>query len=142
VVAEKLGRPGNAPRVVFTAQHKFSARPAFARIAPEAGARFAAFPYTLRERRDLPFELPSFVKPVRATFSVLARRVDTFEELRRHLTFWPFEKWVIQRIVKPFNDLMRWYTDFELDAHHMIAEELLEGVQVNSSLGGNCIWWR
>jgi hypothetical protein len=131
VVAEKLGLPGNDPRVVITAQHKFYARQAFARIAPEAGARFAAFPYTLRERRDLPFELPSFVKPVRATFSVLARRVDTFEELRRHLTFWPFEKWVIQRIVKPFNDLMRWYTDFELDAHHMIAEELLEGVQVN-----------
>jgi hypothetical protein len=131
VVAEKLGLPGNDPRVVITAQHKFYARQAFARIAPEAAARFAAFPYALRERRDLPFELPSFVKPVRATFSVLARRVDTFDELRRHLSFWPFEKWVIRRIVKPFNDLMRWYTDYELDAHHMIAEEILEGVQIN-----------
>jgi hypothetical protein len=131
VLAEKLGLPGNDPRVVITAQHKFYARRAFARIAPEAAARFAAFPYALHERRDLPFELPCFVKPVRATFSVLARRVDTFDELRRHLSFWPFEKWVIQRIVKPFNDLMRWYTDFELDAHHLIAEEILEGVQVN-----------
>ncbi|MGH8688782.1 MAG: ATP-grasp domain-containing protein [Burkholderiales bacterium] len=131
VVAERLGLPGNDPRVIVTAQHKFYARQAFTRIAPEAAARFAAFPYAVRERRDLPFELPCFVKPVRATFSVLARRVDSFEELRRHLTFWPFEKWVIQRIVKPFNDLMRWYTDYELDAHHMIAEELLEGVQVS-----------
>jgi hypothetical protein len=33
--------------------------------------------------------------------------------------------------VKPYNDLMRWYTDFELDAHHLIAEEILPGVQVN-----------
>jgi len=131
VLADKLGLPGNDPRVVITAQHKFYARQAFARIAPESAARFAAFPYALRGRADLPFELPCFVKPVRATFSVLARRVDRFEELRRHLTFWPFEKWVIKRIVKPFNDLMRWYTDFELDAHHMIAEEILEGVQVN-----------
>jgi hypothetical protein len=131
VVAERLGLPGNDPRVVITAQHKFYARQAFADILPEAAARFAAFPYAVRGRDDLPFELPCFVKPVRATFSVLARRVDTFAELRRHLTFWPFEKWVIKRIVKPFNDLMRWYTGFELDAHHMIAEEVLEGVQVN-----------
>lgn len=131
VIAEKLGLPGNDPRVVITAQHKYYARRAFERIAPQSAARFAAFPYGIRRREELDFELPCFVKPVRATFSVLARRIDRFEELRRHLTFWPFEKWVIQRIVKPFNDLMRWYTDFELDAHHLIAEEILEGVQVN-----------
>jgi len=131
VLAEKLGLPGNDPRVVITAQHKYYAREAFARIAPEAAARFAVFPYGVRRREDLPFELPCFVKPVRATFSVLARRVDRFEELRRHVAFWPFEKWVIKRLVKPFNDLMRWYTDFPVDAHNLIAEEILPGVQVN-----------
>ena len=131
VLAEKLGLPGNDPRVVITAQHKFYAREAFARIAPEAGARYAAFPYTVRRRADLPFELPCFVKPVRATYSVLARRVERFEDLQRHLSFWPFEKWVIKRLVKPFNDLMPWYTDYALDAHHLIAEEILPGVQVN-----------
>ncbi len=131
VVAEKLGLPGNDPRVVLTAQHKFYARKAFAGIAPEASPRFAAFPYALRSRDDLPFELPCFVKPVKATFSVLARRVDSFEELRRHLSFWPFEKYVIKRLVKPFNDLLPWYTDFDVNAHHMIAEEILPGHQVN-----------
>jgi hypothetical protein len=131
VVAEKLGLPGNDPRVVLTAQHKFYARQRFAEIAPEASPRFAAFPYSISERDDLPFELPCFVKPVKATFSVLARRVDTFEELRRHLSFWPFEKYVIKRLVKPFNDLLPWYTDFTINAHHMIAEEILPGHQVN-----------
>jgi hypothetical protein len=131
VVAEKLGLPGNHPRVVLTAQHKFYARKAFAEAAPEAAARFAAFPYALRSRADLPFELPCFVKPVKATFSVLARRVDNFEELRRHLSFWPFEKYIIKRLVKPFNDLLPWYTDFTINAHHMIAEEILPGHQVN-----------
>lgn len=131
VLAEKLGLPGTDPRVVITAQHKFYARQAFARIAPEAGARYAAFPYTVRSRADLPFELPCFVKPVRDTYSVLARRIERFDELQRHLSFWPFEKWVIKRLVKPFNDLMRWYTDYALDAHHLIAEEILPGVQVN-----------
>jgi hypothetical protein len=62
---------------------------------------------------------------------VLARRIERFDELQRHLSFRPFEKWVIKRLVKPFNDLMRWYTDYALDAHHLIAEEILPGVQVN-----------
>lgn len=131
VLAEKLGLPGNDPRAVIAAQHKFYARTAYARIAPEATPRFAAFPYTVRHRDELAFELPCFVKPVKATYSVLARRIDHFEQLRRHLRFWPFEKFLIKRLVKPFNDLMAWYTDYRIDAHHMIAEQLLEGVQVN-----------
>ncbi|TAK44038.1 MAG: ATP-grasp domain-containing protein [Betaproteobacteria bacterium] len=131
VVAEKLGLPGNDPRVVLTAQHKFYARRAFAAIAPEASPRFAAFAYAVRRREQLPFELPCFVKPVKATFSVLSRRVDTFDELRRHLAFWPFEKYLIKRLLKPYNDLAAWYADFAIDAHHMIAEEILRGVQVN-----------
>ena len=131
VVAEKLGLPGNDPRVVLTAQHKFYARKAYAAIAPEAGARFAAFPYSVGGRGEFPFDFPCFIKPVKATFSVLARRVDTFAQLKRHLRFWPFEKFVIKRLVKPFNDLLPWYTDFTVDAHNMIAEEILPGVQVN-----------
>jgi len=131
VVAEKLGLPGNDPRVVLTAQHKFYARKAFTEAAPEASPRFAAFPYTVRNRGEFPFELPCFVKPVKATFSVLARRIDNFAELRRHLSFWPFEKYVIKRLVKPFNDLLPWYTDFTINAHHMIAEEILPGHQLN-----------
>jgi biotin carboxylase len=131
VLAEKLGLPGNDPRAVITAQHKFYARMQYARIAPEATPRFAAFAYGIKHRDELPFEFPCFVKPVKATFSVLARRVETFPELKRHLSFWPFEKFIIKRLVKPFNDLMSWYTDCRVDTHHMIAEELLEGVQLN-----------
>ncbi len=131
VVAEKLGLPGNDPRVVLTAQHKFYARKAFAEIAPEASTRYAAFPYSIGRREQFPFDFPCFVKPVKATFSVLARRVDTFRQLKRHLSFWPFEKYIIKRLVKPFNDLLPWYTDFQIDAHHMIAEEILPGLQVN-----------
>ena len=93
VVAEKLGLPGNDPRVALTAQHKFYARRAFAAIAPEASPRFAAFAYTVRRREEFPFDLPCFVKPVKATYSVLARRIDTFDELRRHVGFWPLEKY-------------------------------------------------
>src|SRR5215510_14105837 len=54
VVAEKLGLPGNDPRVVLTAQHKFYARRAFAEVAPEASPRFAAFPYGVKTRDEFP----------------------------------------------------------------------------------------
>ena len=131
VVAEKLGLPGNDPRVVLTAQHKFYARQAFAAVAPEASPRFAAFPYAISDPAAFPLAFPCFVKPVKATFSVLARQVDSFDELRRHLAFWPLEKYIIKRLVKPFNDLLPWYTDFRVDAHNMIAEEILPGHQVN-----------
>lgn len=131
VVAEKLGLPGTDPRVVLATQHKFYARKEFARIAPESTPRFAAFPYAVKRREDFPFDLPCFIKPVKATFSVLARRVDSFAELRRHLSFWPIEKFLIKRLVKPFNDLLPWYTDYRIDAHNMIAEELLPGHQAN-----------
>lgn len=131
VVAEKLGLPGTPPAAVLTAQHKFYARQAFARVAPEANPRFIAFPYTVGKREQFPFDFPCFVKPVKATFSVLARRVDRFEDLRRHLSFRPVEKFLIKRLVKPFNDLLPWYTDFRVNAHNMIAEELLPGHQLN-----------
>ena len=131
VVAEKLGLPGNDPRAVLAAQHKFYARQAFATAVPEASPRYAAFPYSIARAADFPLAFPCFVKPVKATFSVLARRVDSFEELRRHLAFRPLETFLIKRLVKPFNDLLPWYSDYTIDAHHMIAEELLEGHQVN-----------
>lgn len=33
--------------------------------------------------------------------------------------------------MKPFNDLLPWYSDYRINAHHMIAEELLGGHHVN-----------
>ena len=77
----------------------------------------------------LPF--PFFVKPVKAAFSVLARRVDDAQELQRHLTFHPWETHIIKRLVRPFGDLMRQFTDFTVDPQHMLGETLLDGVQIN-----------
>lgn len=130
-VAARLGLPGNDPAAVVVAHHKYYARRAMAEVAPEAVPPFAVFPYTVREAAEVALPLPYFVKPVKATYSVLARRIERFEELRRLLDFRYFERHIIKRLVKPFNDLMHRYTRLTTDAHHMIAEGLLEGVQVN-----------
>ena len=89
------------PRVVLTAQHQFYARAAMARVASEASPRYAAFPYTV-SGAGLSVRVSLLSEAVKATFSVLARRIDNLAELRRHLSFWPFEKLVIKRLVKPF----------------------------------------
>lgn len=131
VLAERLGLPGTPPAALVTAQHKYYARLAQQRLAPEAVPRFSVFPYTCRDPASLGIPYPFFVKPVRATFSVLARRIENAEQFRSHLSFSALETAIIKRLVKPFNDLMPHYSDHKLDAHHLIAEEPLSGLQVN-----------
>ena len=130
-VARRLGLPGPDPRAVLVAQHKFYARQAIGRALPAANPAYGAFPYDFAGAAEVPLPFPFFVKPVKATFSVLARRVDTLAELRRHLTFHPFERHIMRRLVRPFNDLLAEYTALPIDAHHMVAEGLVDGLQVN-----------
>ncbi|MEK6246241.1 MAG: ATP-grasp domain-containing protein [Pseudomonadota bacterium] len=130
-VAERLGLPGTPPAVVITAQHKYYARLEQRRIAPEAVPAFSAFPFDVRDPDEIGLPFPLYIKPVRATFSVLVRRIADFAELRRHLTFSWLEELIIRRLVKPFNDLMPLHTGFTIDAHHLIAEEPLCGQEVN-----------
>jgi hypothetical protein len=130
-VARRLGLPGPDPRGVLVAQHKFYAREAIGRALPAANPAYGAFRYDFDSPAEVPLPFPFFVKPVKATFSVLARRVDALSELRRHLTFHPFERHIMRRLVRPFNDLLGEYTGLPIDAHHMVAEGLVDGLQVN-----------
>ncbi len=131
VVAQRLGLPGTDPAVVIAAQHKYYARCLQQKIVPEATPRFSVFPYQMKTAAEVGMPFPLYVKPVKATYSVLARRVDNFAELQSHLRFNPLETLIIRKLVKPFNDLMARHTPFTIDAHHLIAEEVMEGVQVN-----------
>lgn len=131
VVAKRLGLPGCDPTAVINCQHKFYSRVEQRKALPDATPGFAVLPYYVRDASEVGLPFPFFVKPVKATYSVLARQVGTFEELRQHLRFRVLEKLIIKKLVKPFNDLMRAHTDYAVDAHHMIAEEILDGMQVN-----------
>ena len=131
MLAERLGLPGTSPKSVIAAQHKFVARRIIAAEVPEASVAFHAFPYTFDSPQEVGLPFPCYVKPVKAAYSVLARRVDSFAQLQQHMTFHPWEKYIIKRLVRPFNDVVRKLTDFNVDAHWMLAEELIDGVQVN-----------
>ena len=66
-------------------QHKYYARQAFERIAARGQRALRPDPARLRREaaEDVPMPFPFYVKPAKAAFSVLARRVDSFEELYR-----------------------------------------------------------
>lgn len=131
LLAERLGLPGANPKALIASQHKYIARRILQKALPEANVAFHAFPYTFKREVEIPFRFPFYVKPVKAAYSVLARRVDNFRELQQHMTFHPWEKYIIKRLVRPFNDVVRKLTDFDVDAHWMIAEELIDGKQIN-----------
>jgi hypothetical protein len=130
-VAQRLGLPGTDPAVIIAAQHKYYARCLQRKIVPEATPRFSVFPYKVQTASAVGLPFPLYVKPVKATYSVLARRVESFNELQSHLQFNALETLILHKLVTPFNDLMARFTPFTIDAHHLIAEEIMTGVQVN-----------
>ena len=131
LLAKKMGLPGPDPKALIAAQHKYIARRILEQEFPEANVAFHVFPYTFKSAADIPLKFPYYVKPVKAAYSVLARRVDSFAELQQHMTFHPWEHYIIMRLVRPFNDVVKRLTDFDVDAHWMIAEELIDGQQIN-----------
>jgi biotin carboxylase len=134
-LAQRLGLPGTDPSAVIRAQHKYLARQRTGAALPEATPRFTAIPWTIDDEAASRLPFPLFAKPVKAAYSVLARRLDSAQELRRHLSFQPWEKHIIRRLVKPFDDLVRDHATgadrCEVDVRHLIGEEILDGVQVN-----------
>jgi biotin carboxylase len=135
VLARRMGLPGSDPVALLRAQHKYYARQALAAAIPECTPAFQLLPYafgrTAVDGIDPGIAFPFFVKPVKAAYSVLARRVDSPRDLQRHLTFQRWEAHIIKRLVRPFGDLMKPYPAFTVDAQRMLGEALIDGVQIN-----------
>ncbi len=123
LVAEQLGLPGATPESVLAAQHKLHARSVLQQVAPEAN--LPCQPLDAAYGQDIPHGLPypSYVKPVKAAFSVLARRVDSRAELQAHTRFGRRELWVIRRLVEPFERICRERLPQAGSAHRMLVEE-------------------
>ncbi len=130
LLAERLGLPRTPLPAILAAQHKYYARRAFERELPECNPRFGLLRRDFRRAREVPLAFPFYVKPVKAAFSVLARRVDSWAELDRHARFSWFERAIIERLVRPFGQVMRERSDFEVEPFSLIAEEIVDGAQI------------
>ena len=133
LIARRLGLPHTPLEAVLAIQHKFYAREAFQRIAPESNPRFGLVRRGFERPDEVPMAFPFYIKPVKAAFSVLARRVDSFDQLYRHTRFGWFEGAIIERLVRPFADVMRAHSSFTEDPFSMVCEEVARGRQVTAN---------
>jgi biotin carboxylase len=128
-LARELGLPHAEPEHILTAQHKLASRRLQKEAVPEAVPDFARVSLSTA-KPDPPLAYPFFVKPVKGTFSLFAKKVDDEAGLRAHLAFKPWERFALGRVTAPFDRLVRAYTSIDTDARAFIAESLIEGVQV------------
>jgi biotin carboxylase len=127
-IAEKLGLPGPRPQLVIRASHKYASRLAQREAVPEATPRFHLIDSTEPERSLSRLTFPCFVKPVKGAFSVMARQIDTAEDL---LTFMkrPAMNEFTNLHMRMFNRLVPVLTDLDIDGRFFIAEQLIGGRQ-------------
>lgn len=129
-VAHRLDLPGTKPARIIEAQHKYYSRVAQAKAVPEACPPFQLVPLAVADDWESTLPYPFFTKPVKGTFSLFADKVDDRAALKKHLGFSVFERLLLGRVTRPFNELLRALTRFEHDADHFIGEGLVTGDQV------------
>lgn len=131
MLAERMGWHGTPVKAILACQHKLHARDVMQAVIPEANLPYRMLEATYGE--DIPegVDYPVFVKPVKAAFSVLARTVHGREQLKRHTRFSPWERWVIERLVEPFDRMARRHLGTGRSAHGMILEEPIRAPQYN-----------
>jgi len=127
LLAERLGLPGASLQSLLTAQHKFLARQIHAKCMPENVPPFCGFRYDADVRTAVTIDYPVFVKPVKAAFSVLAKRCKDEAALRAHLKFALWEKFIIKRLTWPFRRVSAQRIECEIDADCFIAEGCVDG---------------
>ena len=127
LLTTKLGLPGTPLKALLTAQHKFLARQIHSETLPDNIPPFCGFRYDADVSRAITIDYPIFVKPVKAAFSVLAKRCADEASLREHLRFRLWEKIIIKRLTWPFRRVSRKHLDCEIDADCFIAEGCIDG---------------
>ena len=124
--AKKLGIPGTPLKGLLTAQHKYLARQLHRVVLPENVPPFCGFRYDADVTKAITIDYPIFVKPVKAAFSVLAKRCQNEAALRAHLKFRVWEKIIIKRLTWPFRRVSVKHVDCEIDADCFIAEACID----------------
>lgn len=129
-VSNKLGLPGADPSRIILCQHKYYSRLAQQEYCPDAAVKCQLIPQNIDASFKSKLDYPFFVKPVKGTFSLFAKKVGSLQEMLQHFRFTWYEKIALKVIARPFNQLLRTYTGLEKDANFFIGEELIKGDQV------------
>ena len=131
LIAQALGLPGTAPAAILACQHKLWCRQVLDRVAPEANPPYRLLPASPAALADVDLPLPWFVKPVRGTFSILARRIDRLAELHAHRRLGWLERRLVGALVRSFDRATRARLGTDVGAFHLLAEPLCAWPQFN-----------
>jgi len=131
LTAEISGLPGTPPESILACQHKVHARRVLEKICPAENLQHQALAWRQGEPAPEGLAYPCYVKPVRAAFSVLARRIGNPEELRRYMDFSWRERWVMDQLINPFDRMIQERLPHAGNAHRLMIEEALRGPQYN-----------
>ena len=123
-IATRLSLPGSRPEQMLRASHKYYSRRSQREVVPEAVPRFGLLRPGASAR--VPFPFPVFVKPVKGSYSVLARRFRTQSELEDFLAS-PEVREFTNDYLAIFNRLVGAFTRFEYDGRWLLVEEVLRG---------------
>ena len=142
-LARELGLPGADPAAVVRAQHKLLLRRALAERLPHANAAAAVLPWPLADARcrdaaaiaaavaATGLRWPLFAKPVKGTFSALARKVADARELAAHLALPALDRWLLTRLQRPFAQLASDVLPLPCGPDHVLLEQAMGGQQIN-----------
>jgi len=126
MIAQGLGLPGPTPQAIVAAQHKAHTRQVLQAIAPESNLAFQVLPLPSGRLPDASMlralSYPLYIKPVKAAFSILARRVESWEELQQHLRFSAWERYLMRRLIDPFERVSQRLLPHAGSAHRMLIE--------------------
>lgn len=131
MLAERMGWPGTPVTAVLACQHKLHARHVLQAVAPEANTHSELLPTRYGEPIPDGIDYPVFVKPVKAAFSILARQVDSRDELTTMTRFGTWERWVIRHLVEPFERIVAERLPQAGSAHRLMLETPAGGQQYN-----------
>lgn len=127
VISRRLGVPGPSPSAIMMCEHKYLSRKAQQESVPQATPWFALLdPTNLETARNVK-RYPLFMKPVKSCMSMNAYQIESETELQERLQ----GALLPERFYKPFDDMVRAYTDLSMGSGYMLAEELLSGHQVS-----------
>jgi biotin carboxylase len=125
-VAKRLGLPGPEPEIALICQHKYLSRMAQAKLVPDAVPPVALI--DVAQGAPVPGDLsfPLFVKPVKSFFSIGAEKIASAAELAALVPRWA----ELDQFFLPLDRMLERYAGTSIGTKRLIAEGLLEGVQV------------
>ena len=129
LLAERMGWPGTPVEAVLACQHKLYAREVLEKVVPEANIPSRRLDTCYGEPIPSGIDYPVYAKPIKASFSVLARQVHSQAELTELTRFGPWELWVIRHLVEPFEKIVRKRLPDAGTAHSLILETPQRGRQ-------------